>query len=70
VVAKYYVNTQAQSNGDHEVHKAGCAWMPDPKNRKDLGEFTSCEGAVKDAKKTYPKTANGCKHCSPDCHTS
>lgn len=63
------MNTVAQANGDHEVHKSGCVWMPDEKNRKDLGEFDSCEGAVDEAKKTY-STANGCIHCSKDCHTS
>lgn len=68
MASRYYVNTEAQSNGDHEVHKDGCAWMPAEKNRKSLGEFDSCEGAVTEAKKTYP-TANGCKHCSNDCHT-
>jgi hypothetical protein len=66
---KYYVNTKAQSNGDNEVHKDGCAWMPDPKNREYLGELESCEGAVEEAKKTYPDTANGCIHCSEECHT-
>jgi hypothetical protein len=70
MASKYYVNDKEQSNGDNEVHKAGCAWMPDEKNRTYLGEFDSCEGAVKEAKKTYPKTANGCKHCSNACHTS
>ena len=69
MVTKYYVNTEAQRNGDHEVHKTGCAWMPAEKNRKYLGEFDSCVGAVKEAKKTYLKTANGCVHCSKACHT-
>ena len=66
---KYYMNTNAQENGDNEVHEDGCAWMPDPKNRKELGEFGSCEDAVEEAKKTYPDTANGCVHCSKACHT-
>lgn len=69
MASKYYVNTQAQSNGDHEVHKEGCGWMPAEKNKKYLGEYDSCEGAVKEAKKTYPTTANGCKHCANACHT-
>jgi hypothetical protein len=69
MASKYYVNTVAQSNGDNEVHKDGCDWMPAEKNRKYLGEFTSCEGAIAEAKKTYPNTANGCAHCSNACHT-
>lgn len=66
----YYVNKNAQSNGDHEVHKTvGCPTPAAEENRKYLGEFSSCTGAVTEAKKTY-STANGCKNCSPDCHTS
>ena len=67
-MAKYCVNKNAQENGDHEVHNYNCSWLPDPKNRKYLGDFPSCHGAVKEAKKKYP-TADGCKHCSPECHT-
>ena len=65
----YYVNKNAQSNGDHEVHKLGCSYMPNSENRKYLGDFPSCHGAVREAKKTY-STADGCAHCSSECHTS
>lgn len=27
-MAKYYVNQREQVNGDHEVHKLGCSYMP------------------------------------------
>jgi hypothetical protein len=63
----YYVNNNAQSTGDHEVHTEDCRYLPG--NRKYLGKFGSCTGAVAEAKKTY-KTANGCKTCSEPCHTS
>jgi hypothetical protein len=63
----YYVNNNAQSNGDHEVHEEGCRYMPE--NKKYLGEFSNCQDAVKEAKLTYPKS-DGCKTCSPACHTS
>ena len=67
---KYCVNKNAQSNGDHEVHKTGeCSQLPDPANRQHLGEFSSCRGAVAEAKKYYPKS-NGCAKCCPACHTS
>lgn len=69
MASSYYVNTRAQTNGDHEVHKEGCTWMPSTENRKYLGSFNSCADAVKEAKKTYPTTANGCVHCSSACHT-
>lgn len=66
---KYYVNKNAQSNGDHEVHREDCRYLPSESNRKYLGEFTSCDGAVREAKRHYTKS-NGCKTCCPNCHTS
>ena len=66
-MASYYVNTVAQPNGDHEVHRDGCSWMPSTRNY--LGQFTTCHEAVREAKRTYPK-ADGCYHCSLACHTS
>jgi hypothetical protein len=67
---RYYVNTNAQANGDHEVHKEiGCPTPAEPQNRLQLGDFATCAGAVAEAKKTYA-TADGCANCSPECHTS
>lgn len=68
-VTRYYVNKEAQDNGDHEVHTSGCSFLPSAENRKYLGEFSSCEGAVREAKKNYSQ-ADGCYYCSRDCHTS
>ena len=65
---KYYVNKNEQDNGDHEVHKEGCSWMPEPQNRLYLGEFVTCHSAVSEAKRTYPQS-NGCYYCSNECHT-
>ncbi|NQT88690.1 hypothetical protein HQ560_18130 [bacterium] len=65
----YYVNENAQQNGDHEVHEQGCKFMPKRENQLFLGEFPSCHGAVRTAKVFDPK-ANGCIHCCPACHTS
>lgn len=64
---RYYVNTNAQENGDHEVHREGCSHPPAPENRRHLGNFPSCHPAVKEASKYYPR-ANGCFYCSPECH--
>lgn len=69
-VADYYVNKNAQDNGDNEVHKNPCGWMPQAANRIYLGAFDKCEDAVAAAKRLYPKTANGCIHCSKACHTT
>ncbi|MBW1297022.1 hypothetical protein [Aquimarina litoralis] len=66
---RYYVNKNAQTNGDHEVHKYGCPWLPNLENRIYLGEHTSCKSAVRKAKEYYRKV-NGCYHCSYECHTS
>ena len=68
-MAKYYVNDNAQYNGDHEVHKDGCSYMPFVSNKTYLGEFSNCQDAVKESKKKYSKS-NGCYYCSNACHTS
>ncbi len=67
-MARYYVNKNPQSNGDHEVHVFGCKWLPEEKNRFYLGDFTSCVPAVKAAKEHFTQS-DGCKHCSEACHT-
>lgn len=67
-MASYYVNKNAQPNGDHEVHKEGCLFMPSEQNRESLGNFSDCRDAVREAKKDYSQV-NGCVHCSSDCHT-
>ncbi len=65
----YYVNRQAQANGDHEVHwMLFCPTHARRENRRYLGEFPTCREAVAAAREIYP-LADGCAHCSPDCHT-
>lgn len=68
-MAQYYVNDNAQANGDHEVHKESCAWLPLTYNRTYLGNFDSCRQAVQQARRHY-SSVNGCYYCSTDCHTS
>lgn len=68
-MAYYYVNKNAQSNGDHEVHKSGCSFMPKLENRIYLGDFSNCNTAVREAEKRYTQV-NGCIYCSRSCHTS
>jgi hypothetical protein len=68
-MALYYINKNAQDNGDHEVHTTGCTYMPAVENRTYLGDFASCQEAVTEARKNYTK-ANGCYFCSRDCHTT
>jgi len=64
----YYVNNNGQDNGDHEVHKYGCTFMPQQNNRTYLGDFASCAPAVTAAKK-YHTQVNGCYYCCQPCHT-
>ena len=65
----YYVNDRAQANGDHEVHKDGCYWLKLAVSTTYLGQHYGCSTAVAKAKTIY-RQSNGCKYCSPICHTS
>ncbi len=64
---RYVVNNRPQSNGDHDVHKQGCAYFPS--DYTELGQHESCATAVTLAKRILPRS-NGCAHCSAACHTS
>ena len=68
-MAQYYVNDNAQNNGDHEVHKDGCPYLPMIVSKTPLGGHSNCDSAVTAAKKIYA-TSDGCATCSPECHTS
>jgi hypothetical protein len=68
-MTQYFVNMNEQANGDHEVHRMGCDWLPRLENRIYLGEYDSCRPAVM-AARLYYRTANGCYFCSNNCHTS
>lgn len=39
---RYYVNKNAQPNGDHEVHTSSCSFLPAEANRLYLGDFQTC----------------------------
>jgi hypothetical protein len=68
-MAKYYVNNREQANGDHEVHREGCYYLPLIVSKTDLGEHYTCESAVRKAIEIF-KQSNGCRTCSNDCHSS
>jgi len=67
---RFCVNKNAQPTGEHEVHNldASCGHLPDSSNQLQLGSFTSCHGAMTEARKTY-SNVDGCAYCCPDCHT-
>lgn len=66
----FYLNKDASKNpnNDHEIHVAGCEWMPSPENIIDLGFFPDCHGALKKAKEKYWSNSDGCKDCCNSCH--
>ena len=67
-VPHFYVDKQAQVNGDHEVHTMGCASMPRDENLVDLHDHDQCSTAIMAARRYYLQV-NGCLSCAPDCHT-
>lgn len=71
-MARYCVNTNAQANGDHEVHDTSIErWcLPAASHRKDLGYHVDCSSAVRYAKQNYYTKSNGCANCASGCHTS
>lgn len=64
----YYVSKQARDNGDHEVHKSGCRYMPLERYAIALGRFSHSVEALNEAKELFPK-ANGCFYCCFTCHS-
>jgi hypothetical protein len=68
---RYCMNENSQTNDDHEVHilNGTCDHLPNPENRKQLGEHSSCHGAVRKALQ-YDSKADGCFYCCNACHTS
>lgn len=67
----YYINHSEQANGDHEVHRDDCAWLPDINNRTYLGYLLSSFDAIRVARQKFPAwLINGCAHCCPESHTS
>ena len=65
---RYYVTTEPKQNGDHEVHKADCNFLPEDETlRFFLGFFNKCEDAMAEARTHYPKS-NGCYYCAQECH--
>lgn len=66
----FYLNSQAQANGHHEVHKEDCTFLPQSGNRIFLGEFNFCSDAIAVAKEKYQfSKLNGCYFCAKGCHT-
>lgn len=69
----YYLNlTPKNEEGiiHYEVHEDNCTWLSGVKDREKLGNFRDCHGAIKEAQRRYSDwRIDGCKHCSPECHS-
>lgn len=50
----YYVNKNAQRNGDHEVHRQDCSYLPEQKNRQFLGDFILSNDRFPERMNTQP----------------
>lgn len=64
----YYVNDNAQNNGDHEVHRDGCYYLGLTVSKTYLGIFSNAIPAVRKAKEYY-RQSNGCAFCSPEANS-
>ena len=67
---RYYVNSNPQSDGYHEVHvdNDSCPYPPAVGNRVDLGWHDNCQSANSAARSRYP-LVDGCFYCNRNCHT-
>lgn len=65
---RYFVATRAKDNGDYEVHKSGCRFLPGERRRQYIGSFDSGFHALREARQLYVQS-NGCASCLPECHT-
>ncbi|KKO44796.1 hypothetical protein WG68_13200 [Arsukibacterium ikkense] len=70
-MARYIVNKNAQSTGEHEVHNVNtCQYLPNVENQISLGEHATCQSAVQEAYRKFPGYKfDGCYYCSLSCHT-
>ena len=66
----YYVNNDDTRNPNlhHEVHTAEHAEKLKITDKKWLGFYNDCKGAVLKANEHY-SDADGCKTCCPDCNS-
>ncbi|MBE8182381.1 MAG: hypothetical protein HAW61_02515 [Candidatus Portiera sp.] len=67
---EYFINRNAQSTGEHEIHVKGCSYFPQPGNAISLGVHNSCTAAKQAAKRAHPDwKVDGCAYCLSECHT-
>jgi hypothetical protein len=64
---KYYVRKEPKDDGRHIVHAEDCQFLPNEEGRKALGDYASCETAMRHAREEYGNV-DGCHTCAPACH--
>ncbi|MNG35941.1 hypothetical protein D3C84_1228150 [compost metagenome] len=69
MLQNYYVNDNAQDNGDHEVHVSGCPRLKEVKSSTFLGSHDQPLTAVIKAQTIYPQS-DGAYCCCRSSHTS
>ncbi|MGZ4958900.1 MAG: hypothetical protein ACXV7J_06590 [Methylomonas sp.] len=68
-MAEFYIETNAQANGDHIVHNANCSQLPAKDTLRYLGAIASCGSALQKAAQSF-KQVNGCPQCATTCHSA
>jgi len=66
---RYYLAVRPQTNKIHPVHKEGCPFMPDDKNRIYLGTFQSEAEAGVEGRKYITKSCS-CLFCAKEAVTA
>jgi len=69
-MAEFYVEINAQGNGDHVVHTADCSLLPSKETLHYLGSISNTKSAVKKAAELLRQQANGCSQCTPAYQTT
>lgn len=63
---RYYLNDDIRDDGTRVVHAERCQYLPNEENRTALGDYASCETAMRHARDETddPKP---CRTCCSDC---
>ena len=64
----YHVSKESKNNGEHEIHKSTCSFLPVSEKRIFLGFLSSCNEAIAEAKKHFEEV-NPCYYCCFEYHS-
>jgi hypothetical protein len=63
-MAEFFIEIDAQGNGDHLIHKSDCSLLPAKEAIYYLGSISNINSAMKKAGERFTKPT-GCTQCSP-----